>query len=490
MGEIDLPVWRETTYSRSDALAGVRIILADTDTEKRTYIRHLLVAHEGEVIEAADGKTAIDLVLAHQPDLVLIDATEFDGYGMLQAIRSDSGLKTIPVILLSDRDDIQPDSTYFDTSADFCLTTPFSPRELLVVMDAQLKIAKIRREHQKALQQGMDRFRTFIDQSLDGIIIIDNNGNIIEWNPAEEEMTGIPRSEAIGRPLWDVQYRLAPADRRTPEFLRMAREKIVIGMGEGTSLKRLLEDEIELRDGTRRVLQSVVFIIRIGDETLAGGISRDITERKKIECILQDSEERFRAFFEGAGVGTALIDPDLRFNRINSVLCRITGYSRDELMRMTPLDLDHPDDLQIDKLALTCIFLDPDAVYDVEKRYVRKDGRVIWVHVVSARVPDTGGRPISITATIEDITDRKEAEAALVQSRDELEKRVADRTAELRKRADQLAKLASELTLSEQRERHRLAKVLHDHLQQLLVAARFSLEVLRDRMPHDRQSSR
>lgn len=132
-----------------------------------------------------------------------------------------------------------------------------------------------------------DRIGDFIRRSLDGIIIIDSKGTIIDWNDAEEQITGISRLEAIGQPLWEIQYRLTPQEQRVPAFLESAREKIFRGLKESTQLKRFLEDQIERPDGARRTVQSIIFSIESNHETLACGICRDITNQKLKEADLE-----------------------------------------------------------------------------------------------------------------------------------------------------------------------------------------------------------
>jgi signal transduction histidine kinase/CheY-like chemotaxis protein len=100
---------------------------------------------------------------------------------------------------------------------------------------------------------------------------------------------------------------------------------------------------------------------------------------------------------------------------------------------------------------------------------------------------DKEGNLLGGFGTVQDITGRKQMEEELRTSRDELEIRVQERTIELKRRAEQLSLLASELTLTEERERRRLAEILHDHLQQLLVGARLSLESISPQIPEDRQ---
>jgi PAS domain S-box-containing protein len=125
----------------------------------------------------------------------------------------------------------------------------------------------------------------------------------------------------------------------------------------------------------------------------------------------------------------------------------------------------------------------PGEVRVFSHRARHKNGTIGWMECrVTPFSWDDAGRLTEVIGIASDITQRKQAEQALLEARDELEHRVRERTSELQRRADQLAQMTSELTLAEQRERRRLAQVLHDHLQQLLVGAKFGLAVVERRV--------
>ncbi len=127
------------------------------------------------------------------------------------------------------------------------------------------------------------------------------------------------------------------------------------------------------------------------------------------------SEEQFNAFFENANVGATQLDTSGRFIAVNDRFSQITGYTREELLAgMTPLDLSYPDDRELDREHLMPFVEGKDtSPYHVEKRYVRKDGRVIWVKITGGAVRDTDGRVVRTAGIIEDITARKNTEAEL-----------------------------------------------------------------------------
>jgi PAS domain S-box-containing protein len=120
----------------------------------------------------------------------------------------------------------------------------------------------------------------------------------------------------------------------------------------------------------------------------------------------------FRGFFDNLGVGGVQIATDGRFLQVNERFVRLTGYPREELLVMRVGDLDHPDDAGPDRERWDAFLHTPGADYDVEKRYIRKDGSTIWVHVTAARIP-MGRDEMTIAKTVEDVTDRVLATHAL-----------------------------------------------------------------------------
>ncbi|MGE3976924.1 MAG: PAS domain S-box protein [Nitrospira sp.] len=212
------------------------------------------------------------------------------------------------------------------------------------------------------------------------------------------------------------------------------------------------------------------------------GTCTDIHDRKEAELALRESEERYRATFANAAVGIAHIGLDGRFLQFNDSLCTITGYSREELLTRTFADITSPGDLKAEWVQARRVLEGGIETYSMEKRYLRRDGSLIWVHKTVSLLRDAHRKPLHFISIIEDIHDRKQAEEALreVQGRlqrwnEELEQAVNMKTAELRQSQDRLRALTSELNLAEQRERKRLATELHDHLQQMLVVGKLTI---------------
>jgi PAS domain S-box-containing protein len=134
-----------------------------------------------------------------------------------------------------------------------------------------------------------------------------------------------------------------------------------------------------------------------------------------------ESEQRFRATFEQAAVGVAHVSPDGKFLRLNQKFCDIVGYSQEEMLDLTFQDITHSDDLDID-LEYVRQLLDREIEsYSMDKRYYRKDGSIVWVSLTVSLVFDKGGNPKYFVSVIQDISERKQAEETLRQSRDFLE---------------------------------------------------------------------
>ena len=167
-------------------------------------------------------------------------------------------------------------------------------------------------------------------------------------------------------------------------------------------------------DGTYRWLESNGNPVYDGGGRLAGfcGADRDITTRIEQERLVAESERRFRLTFERAGVGIAHVAVDGRWLRVNEPLCEMLGYSRDELMSLTFQDITHPDDLDADLAEAQRLFAGEIRAYSIEKRYIRRNGTIVWATLTGSVVRDETGAVDYAIAVVRDITERKRSEAA------------------------------------------------------------------------------
>ncbi|MBD3334135.1 MAG: PAS domain-containing protein [Candidatus Eisenbacteria bacterium] len=213
------------------------------------------------------------------------------------------------------------------------------------------------------------------------------------------------------------------------------------------------------------------------------GLVYDITERKEAEEALRRSEDRSRrnaveieAIYDSAPVGLCVFDTELRFVRINKCLAEINGLPVSEHIGRTVREI-LPDLADQAESLQRRILEKGGPVLDVEfsgTTHANPDRERTWIeHWLPLK--DASGRIIGISVVAQEITERKQVEDDLRELTQNLERRVAERTEEVEQRARDLRRLAGQLSEAEHRERRRLAELLHDHLQQLLVAAKLRL---------------
>jgi PAS domain S-box-containing protein len=151
----------------------------------------------------------------------------------------------------------------------------------------------------------------------------------------------------------------------------------------------------------------------------------DVTEAKIHEKILRQSEARFKAVFEQAAVGMAMLSPEGRWLLVNQKLCDIVGYDEKELLTKTFQDITHPEDLDKDMDFVKQVLEGRIKTYSMEKRYFKKDGSIVWIDLTVALMRDEGGIPDFFISVIQDISERvkikQELEETLSRERDAVE---------------------------------------------------------------------
>ncbi|MDP9486708.1 MAG: response regulator, partial [Actinomycetota bacterium] len=157
----------------------------------------------------------------------------------------------------------------------------------------------------------------------------------------------------------------------------------------------------------------------------------DVTERKRAERQLREAEGLFRSAFDDAAIGMALYDLDGRFTQVNRSLCEMLGYPEEELLRLRFEDITHPEDLDLSVGRVKELLEGRVEGYQLEKRYLHAQGHPVWVSLSVSAVRGPEG-PLYLIAQMQDITERKEAEEEIRLLNESLERRVEERTAELK----------------------------------------------------------
>jgi PAS domain S-box-containing protein len=212
-----------------------RILVADDNGDMRAYIGRLLGAH-WDVETVKDGNAAIEAIRWSPPDLVVTDAMmpQLDGFGLLKAIRSDPELRDLPVIMLSARAGEEARIEGLDAGADYYLTKPFSARELVAQVNANLTLARVRREaarelraSEEALRRRTTQFETLLNEAPVGVYLVDADFKIQAVNPTALPVFGdIP--DLLGRDFDEVIRILWPKD-HADEVVRLFRHTLETG---------------------------------------------------------------------------------------------------------------------------------------------------------------------------------------------------------------------------------------------------------------------
>ncbi|MGC9356742.1 MAG: PAS domain S-box protein, partial [Anaerolineae bacterium] len=275
---------------------------------------------------------------------------------------------------------------------------------------------------QKLVEQALRRsealFRGVVEQSPDGIVLTDERGRIIEWNQGQERITQIAAREVLGRPLWEVQEALLRGEEGTGA---MSEELLRHFLAEGEALDdyHSTEQRLEQPDGSRRVLQSVLFPIKTEQGFMLGTISHDVTERKKAEEIVRESERRLDMMLQTMVDGVVLVDTEGQITYANPAAERILEVNREEVVtrlyhsrQWRQID-ETGADFVPEALPLSIALAKRQRVEGLEHGIEMPDGRVKWLSVNAAPLLDEEGELYGAVASFRDITERKQTREAL-----------------------------------------------------------------------------
>jgi PAS domain S-box-containing protein len=299
--------------------------------------------------------------------------------------------------------------------------------------------------------------------------ICDANGTILQYNRHAAAFWGGTPDPGQTHDQFRESARFYELD-GTP----VARSMVAEVLKTGTPV-RDVERIVEHADGKRLIVSVNIDPLRNAKGELVGAVNcfLDITARKRADAALEQSrlhtleqDQRLAATYEHAAIGISEIAPDGGFLRVNEAICAITGYSREDLLASKLFRFTHPDDADPDREGFRKQVAGELEFYSVEKRFIRKDGRVIWLSVRSSPVRDADNRLLYLVRVVQDITERKAAEQRQKLLMDELNHRVKNTLATVQSLASQTARGAHTPAVFRERFEGRLIALskAHDQL--------------------------
>ncbi len=254
---------------------------------------------------------------------------------------------------------------------------------------------------EEALKESEGKYHSLFENNHASMFLIKpGTGEIIDANPAAVSFYGYDREQLVEMNISDINV--------LPE------EEILLEMSKAKSGENhhfLFKHR--LANGEIRDVDVYSGTIIIDDKNLLYSIIHDITGQMEAENALRVSEERFRLIFDQSPIGDTIVDLNYHPLRVNNTLSKMLGYSKKELLSMEFTEYTHPEDLDINLHQLQLLRDGKIDDFELEKRYIRKDGGIVWGHIYVSIVKNPSDEPVYILTRIEDITKRKQMQMAL-----------------------------------------------------------------------------
>ena len=278
--------------------------------------------------------------------------------------------------------------------------------ELRMANDELRKEIAERQLVEEELRRTSVLLRAVTEGTTDAVFVKDRAGRYLLFNEAAGRFVGRPPAEVIGKD--DAELFDSASARRV-----MERDQRVMASGQATT-----EEEQLTAAGVSRTYLATKAPYRnaAGDVVGMIGISRDITDRKQVEEAVRASEMLLASAFDYTHIAMVFTDSDNRFIRVNAAFAGLFGYSQPELLTMSMADITHPDYLAESYRRRDLLAAGATNFFQIEKRYLHHDGRVLWGLTNVSLVRDPAGRPLFYVGQVQDITDRKQVEEALRRS--------------------------------------------------------------------------
>jgi PAS domain S-box-containing protein len=327
---------------------------------------------------------------------------------------------------------------------------------------------------QKTVEEMRSRLAAIVESSEDAIISKDFNGIITSWNASGERIFGYTEQEVVGKSITLI----------IPPELRSEEAQILQRLRAGERIEHF-ETERLTKDKKKITVSLTISPVKDASGRIVGAskTARDVTQPRQMEMALRESEQRMRFSLEAANFGSWNWDILTGKVQWSENMERIHGQSAGSFagnFESFVQCIRQEDRNQVQEAIQRA--LDGEGKYHTEYRQVREDGTVGWMEARGQVIRDASGRPTRLMGVCMDVSERKRAEEALTQAREDLERRVTNRTAELERAQERLRALSGRLLRMQDDERRRIARELHDTAGQILVALNLNLVPLEEEL--------
>ncbi|MBI5304956.1 MAG: PAS domain S-box protein [Chloroflexi bacterium] len=275
------------------------------------------------------------------------------------------------------------------------------------------------------------KFHSLVEQSSDGVVLVDDHGIVVEWNQSQERIYGLEREQVVGKPIWDIQHQVMLPERRTDDAYRRFKEMIerILVAGQAPWFHQTFEIQVQSITGEQRTVESVYFPIETHQGYWLGSLARDITERKRAELALRESNEKYRSLVESMDSVVAVVDMQGQFLYVNELGARQLGFDPPSIVGKNMFDL-FPESVAALQVQAVQGVLASDKGIVIESPTIVQ-GEEHWHRTSIQPIHDERGRPLQALVNTMDISKIREAQKTLEEINRILELRVAERTAEL-----------------------------------------------------------
>ncbi|MCX6029385.1 MAG: PAS domain S-box protein [Chloroflexi bacterium] len=268
-----------------------------------------------------------------------------------------------------------------------------------------------RNRAEQALRESEERYRRLVELLPDGVVV-HRQGRVIFANPASATIIGAASpADLIGKPVIEFVH---------PDYRELALKRIQQSLSEGVPAS-LADEKFVRLDGTPIDTEVSAIPFPYAGKPAMLTVFNDITERKRAEEALRESEDKFKYVFDHSIVGKSITLPSGEIG-VNKAFCDMLGYTQEELQNQRWQDITHPDDIELTQGAMASLLSGKQDSARFSKRYIHKSGAVVWTDVSSSLRRDKEGNPLYFMTALSDITERKRQEAEILAAQAELER--------------------------------------------------------------------